>query len=106
MLALGIKISSIFAPKLFQVMNAKNYTEEEIRKIKYVMTRKANDWLLSGGRCSDGVEVYQTSDDEIFIIKDIETSIKLGMRKEGKKDDYLIKMSFFELPESEEIDKL
>ena len=87
-------------------MDTKNYTSEEMDRVKYVLARKANDWLLSGGRYSDGMQVYQTSDDEIFILKDIETGIKLGMRKEGKNDDYLIKMSFFELQESEELDKL
>ena len=87
-------------------MDTKNYTSEEMDRVKQVLARKANDWLLSSGRYSDGMQVYQTLNDEIFILKDIETGIKLGMRKEGKNDDYLIKMSFFELQESEELDKL
>ena len=87
-------------------MDTKNYTSEEKEKVKYILARKANDWFLSGGRYSDGMQVYKTQDDEIYILKDIETGIKLGMHKEGKNDDYLIKISFFELQESEELDKL
>ena len=87
-------------------MDTKNYTSEEVDRVKYILARKANEWLLSGGRYSDGMQVYGTLDEEIFILKDIETGIKLGMRKEGKNTDYLIKLSFFELEESEELDKL
>jgi len=87
-------------------MNTKNYTPEEIYKIRYEMAQKMQGWLLSRGRWSEGMEVYRTPDPEIAIIKDVETGIKLGMRKEEDPDGVIIKASFFILEESEELDNL
>ena len=76
-------------------------TPEEIRKISLILTRKANLWYISRGRYSDGIQVFKTDIDDIFVIKDIETNIKLGMRKEGKDDDVVIKLSFFDIEDGE-----
>ena len=87
-------------------MNTKNYTQEEIAKIMYVMSWKIEDWLLSGGLYSDGIEVYKTSDNDIHIVKDIETGFKIGMRKDITNDGVIADISFFKLNGSEEFEVL
>ena len=69
--------------------------DKQIEQIRYVLTRKANDWVLSGGRFCDGIEVFRTQDEEIFFIRDVETGVEIGMRKEVKNDGVLTHLSFF-----------
>ena len=75
---------------------------EQIEQIRYDLARKANDWYLSGGHKSDGMEIYRTQEEGIFVLKDIETGVQLGMQKEVKNDGVLIHLSFFTMKDDAE----
>ena len=75
-------------------------SDEEISKIRYILARKANYWFLSGGRESDGMEVYRTQYDDLFLLRDVETGVELGMRKEVTNNGVVTKLSFVALEES------
>jgi len=68
---------------------------KQIDQIHYILTQKANNWVLSGGSFCDGIEVYRTQNEEIFVIKDVETGIEIGMRKEVRNEGVLTHLSFF-----------
>ena len=67
---------------------------QQIRQIRLMLVEKAHDWLFSGGRMCDGIEVFRTQDEEIFVIRDIETGIEIGMRKEVSNGGVVTKLSF------------
>jgi hypothetical protein len=75
--------------------------DEQIRRLYHIMAEKANIWFISGGRMSEGIEVFRTQDDEIFIIRDVETDVKIGMRKEVTNEGVVTKLSFFKYTETE-----
>ena len=72
-------------------------TADQIKQIQYILAEKSNIWMLSGGRVRDGVEIFRTQDDEIFVIKDVETGVELGMRKQVKHDGVMTHLSFFDV---------
>jgi len=55
--------------------------DEQIRMIRYILGRKAYLWVLSGRQDIDGMEVTPTDDDNLFLLKDIETGVEVGLRK-------------------------
>lgn len=68
---------------------------KQIEQIRNVLIQKAHDWVFSGGRFTDGIEVFRTQDEEIFMIRDIETGIEIGMRKEVRNEGVVTHLSFF-----------
>ena len=72
---------------------------EEILQIRYTLAYKSQNWLISGGRFCDGIEIFRTQDEEKFVIKDVETGVKLGMRKQVKDGGVITHLTFFEVNE-------
>ena len=70
---------------------------EQIRQIRTTLAYKADDWVLSGGRVCDGMEIFRTQEEGIFVLRDTETGVKLGMRKETKSDGVITNLSFFDI---------
>jgi len=68
---------------------------DQIHRIQTVLAHKAHDWFLSGGRVCDGMEVFRTQEEGIFVLRDIETGVELGMRKEVKNGGVMTHLSFF-----------
>lgn len=69
--------------------------ESQIREITTSLMYRAHDWLLSGGRVCEGMKIYQTQEEEIFVMEDDETGVKLGMKKEVKSGGAITHLSFF-----------
>ena len=67
---------------------------EQIRRIRSILIDKAHNWLFSGGRWCEGIEVFQTQDEEIFVIRDVETGVEIGMRKQVTNGGVITKLSF------------
>ena len=78
-----------------------NLDANQIERLNYILAQKANIWYISGGRESEGIEVFRTQDEEIFVIKDIETGYELGMRKEVTSGGVVTKLSFFSFKKQE-----
>ena len=70
--------------------------EKKIEAIQLRLARQADLWYMSGGTFHDGMEVFRTQDKEIFVLKDTETGVQLGMHLETP-ESYLTKISFFKL---------
>ena len=77
---------------------------KQIDQIRYILARKAHDWFLSGGSICDGIEVFRTQEEEIFIIKDVETGVELGMRKEVRNQGVVTHLSFFTFKDTDNED--
>ena len=77
--------------------DSSNKTEldaEQIRRIRLSLADKAHNWILSGGRWREGIEVFQTQDEEIFVVRDVETGVEIGMRKQVTNGGVVTKLSF------------
>ena len=74
----------------------------QIEKIRTVLIHKAHDWVFSGGRVCDGIKVFRTQDEEIFMIKDVETGVEIGMRKEVRNEGVVTHLSFFVVKDQSE----
>ena len=68
---------------------------KEIYRIQTIMASKANDWYLSHGHICEGMEVFRTPEEGVFVFKDIETGVELGMRKQTQLDGVITQLSFF-----------
>jgi len=69
-------------------------SDEQISKIRNILAKKADLWYMSGGRESEGMEIFRTQHDDIYLLRDIETGVELGMRKEVMNDGVVTKLSF------------
>ena len=74
--------------------------DEQISKIRYILARKANIWYMTRGLESDGMEVFRTQDENLFLLRDIETGVELGMRKEESCGGAVTKLTFVLLKSS------
>ena len=76
--------------------------EKQIEKIRNVLIQKAHDWVFTGGRACEGIKVFRTQDEEIFMIRDVETGVEIGMRKEVRNEGVVTHLSFFVIKDQSE----
>ena len=70
--------------------------EDQVRKMRTALAYKPDDWMLSGGQLSDGIEVVKMPQKGIYVVKDTETDVELGLRAEPLFEG-IIRLSFFEV---------
>ena len=80
----------------------KELDTNQIEKIRTVLIHKAHDWVFSGGRECDGIEVFRTQNEEIFMIRDVATGVEIGMRKEVRNEGVITHLSFFVIKDQPE----
>jgi hypothetical protein len=75
-------------------------TEAQKEQVIYILSRKAGDWYMYKGHepkiCELlGIEVFRTQDEGIYVIKDVETGIMIGMKRDVENDGVVTRISFF-----------
>ena len=76
-------------------------TDEQIKDIRNLMAKKADMWFISGGGSEfEGMKVFRTQEDSLYVLKDIETGVELGMCKDVSCGGAVTKLSFVILKEN------
>ena len=70
-------------------------TVEQISEIRHTLANKAYNAAM--GIKPEGMEILHTQEEGIFVLRDNETGVQLGMNYKKELGNVIVKMSFFEI---------
>ena len=83
----------------------KELTADDFRQIRYALCQKAYDWYIYSRKpVFQGMEVMSTKNKDKYVLKDIESGIMLGMKREVSDNEVLTKLTFFDVYDEDDPD--